>query len=72
MRLLGTNLPDLRFGSSGRGVAFMLVDQYRRRAAECLRIAGDLPDSSNRMLLIDMAQSWLLLAQQAEKNLPPT
>jgi hypothetical protein len=50
----------------------MLVDQYRRRAAECLRIAGDLPDSSNRLLLIDMAQSWLLLAQQAEKNLPPT
>ena len=47
----------------------MSVDKYRRHAVECLRIAEGVPDSINRMLLIDMAQTWLLLAQQAEKNL---
>jgi hypothetical protein len=47
----------------------MSVDKYRRHAVECLRIAEGVPDSVNRMLLIDMAQSWLLLAQQSEKNL---
>jgi hypothetical protein len=48
----------------------MSVDKYRRHAVECLRIAEGVPDPTNRMLLIDMAQSWLALAQQAEKNLP--
>jgi hypothetical protein len=47
----------------------MSVDKYRRHAVECLRIAEGVPDAANRMLLIDMAQSWLLLAQQSEKNL---
>ena len=46
----------------------MSVDKYRRHAVECLRIAEGVPDPRNRMLLIDMAQSWLVLAQQAEKN----
>ena len=49
----------------------MSVDKYRRHAVECLRIAEGLPDTVNRMQLIDMAQSWLLLAQQAEKTLIP-
>jgi hypothetical protein len=49
----------------------MTVDKYRRHAVECLRIAEGLPDSLNRMLLIDMAQSWLVLAQQAEKSPTP-
>jgi hypothetical protein len=46
----------------------MSVDKYRRHAVECLRIAEGIPESLNRMVLIDMAQSWLLLAQQAEKT----
>ena len=46
----------------------MSVDKYRRHAVECLRIAEGVPDPRNRMLLIDMAQSWLVLAQQAENN----
>ena len=47
----------------------MPIDKYRRHAVDCLRIAEGVPDLQNRMQLIDMAQSWLLLAQQAEKNL---
>jgi hypothetical protein len=49
----------------------MSVDKYRRHAVECLRIAEGIPESLNRMVLIDMAQSWLLLAQQAEKTDAP-
>jgi hypothetical protein len=46
----------------------MPPDEYRRHAAECLRIAEDVTDSHHRNLLIGMAQTWLNLAQQAEKN----
>ena len=44
----------------------MSVDKYRRHAVDCLRIAEGVPSPQSRMILIDMAQSWLLLAQQAE------
>jgi hypothetical protein len=41
---------------------------YRRYAAECLRLAENFTDAEDRMRLIDMAMAWLLLAQQAERN----
>jgi len=65
--------PPLRVSKCFRPVdqRLMSVDKYRRHAVECLRIAEGLPDTVNRMQLIDMAQSWLLLAQQAEKTLIP-
>ena len=40
-----------------------------RHAAECLRIAEGTANAQHRAALTDMAQSWLLLARQAEKNL---
>ena len=46
----------------------MSVDKYRRHAVDCLRIAEGVPSPQSRMILIDMAQSWLLLAQQAETS----
>ena len=46
----------------------MRPEKYRRHAAECLRIAEVVTDPQNRILLIHMAQAWLLLAQQIEKN----
>jgi hypothetical protein len=46
----------------------MRPEEYRRHAAECLRIAEVVTDPQNRILLIHMAQTWLLLAQQIEKN----
>ncbi len=49
---------------------FMTADEYRRNAAECLSIADDHTITPQRKaLLIAMAQSWLRLARQAEKNL---
>ncbi len=47
----------------------MSPDEYHRHAARCFRIAETTTDPRHKLLLIDMAQSWLLLASQAEKNL---
>jgi hypothetical protein len=45
------------------------MNEYRRHAAECLTIADDTATNpENKMLLIAMAQAWLRLAQQAERN----
>ncbi len=54
------------FGHWGR---LMAVDKYRRLAGECLRISEGFINSQSRTLLIHMAQAWLRLAHQAEKNL---
>jgi len=48
----------------------MPMNEYRRHAAECLAIADDPVISPQRkVMLIAMAQAWLRLAQEAEKNL---
>jgi hypothetical protein len=47
----------------------MPSEEYRQHAAECLRIAENLGDPQGRAGLIAMAQAWLQLARQAEKNL---
>jgi hypothetical protein len=40
-----------------------------RYAAECLRIAENIGDTQNKAALIVIAENWLHLANQAEKNL---
>jgi hypothetical protein len=47
----------------------MASDDYRRNAIECLRIADETLNARSRILLIHMAESWMRLAQQAERNL---
>ena len=37
---------------------------HQRRAAECLRLAHDAVDKTNKALLIEMAQTWVKLAEQ--------
>jgi hypothetical protein len=49
----------------------MAADEYRRNAIECLRIADETITARSRVLLIHMADAWMRLAQQAEKNLSP-
>jgi hypothetical protein len=44
-----------------------LVERYRFYAAECLRIAQDVP-ANEKLSLLNMAQSWLALAERAIKN----
>jgi hypothetical protein len=37
---------------------------HQRRAAECLRLAHEAVDKTNKALLIEMAQTWARLAEQ--------
>jgi hypothetical protein len=45
-----------------------LVERYRSYAAECVRLAQDVSVLKQKLTLLDMAQSWLALADQALKN----
>ena len=41
---------------------------YRLYAAHCVGIARDVVDSARKLALLDMAQAWVALAEQAENN----
>ena len=44
------------------------ADEYRRNAVNCLRVAERTADPAARATLLDMAQSWRILAEQADRN----
>lgn len=44
------------------------AEEYRRNALQCLRVAERTADPAARGTLLDMAQSWRVLADQAERN----
>jgi hypothetical protein len=44
---------------------------YRQRAQECLDLARTLTFGTERQVLIDMAQTWLELAEEQEAECPP-
>ena len=44
------------------------ADEYRRNAVNCLRVAERTADLAARAALLDMAQSWRVLAEQADRN----
>jgi len=48
--------------------AFDDLEQYRKRARHCLDAARTLTDRRRKLIALDMAQAWLKLAEQAEKN----
>jgi hypothetical protein len=41
---------------------------YRLYAAHCVGIARDIADSARKLALLDMAQAWVALAEQAENK----
>jgi hypothetical protein len=43
-------------------------EEYRWHAAGCILLAEESTDSAHRLALMEMAQAWLHLAKQAEKN----
>jgi hypothetical protein len=45
-----------------------LVACYRLYAANCIEVARDL-EPARKLALLNMAQAWLNLADQVEKNL---
>ena len=46
----------------------MSADLYRAYAHECLHFASGMETPSCKAVLLQMANAWLRLAQQAEKN----
>jgi hypothetical protein len=44
------------------------VIRYRQYASECVRLAAEVEAAGSKALLLDMAQSWVRLADLAEKN----
>jgi len=43
-------------------------EHYRQYALECLRLADGTSEPGAKAVLIDMAQAWIKLADQSEKN----
>ena len=43
-------------------------ERYRLYALDCLGLANKTNDFSTKTLLVDMAQAWVKLAEQAAKN----
>jgi hypothetical protein len=49
-----------------RGAEF--VERYRFYAAKCVKISQDIPDPAGKLILLEMAQSWLKLAELAAEG----
>jgi hypothetical protein len=49
-------------------VATELAALYRLHAAQCVDLAQRFSDSESKLALLHMAQSWVFMAEQAEKN----
>ena len=47
------------------------AEEYRRKAQECFDFAREISLESERAVVLDMAQTWLRLAEQQEKLQPP-
>ena len=41
---------------------------YRQYAAKCLEISQNIADIDRRLFLLNMAQDWLKLAEQVERE----
>jgi hypothetical protein len=45
-----------------------LAARYREYATTCVAMAQSLESADEKLVLLDMAQAWIALAKQAEKN----
>ena len=46
----------------------MGAEEYRRNARRCVELAHEMIDPTHSAKLIDLAASWIRLAEEAEKN----
>jgi hypothetical protein len=44
------------------------MGRYRKYAASCLKFAQSTADPNAKLALLDMAQIWIMLAEEAERN----
>ena len=45
----------------------MSADEYRHYAAQCIRVAQETEEASNKALLLEMARTWRELAHKSEQ-----
>ena len=45
--------------------------RYRQYASNCLRFAQEASDPASKSSILDVAQVWLTLADQTERDPPP-
>ena len=45
-----------------------LVERYRSYAAKCVKISRNISDPIGKLVILEMAQSWLDLAQRAAEE----
>ena len=55
-------------GNRSRAGGMMTPNDYRDQAGKCLWLVGQVGDEAARLALIEMAQIWLRLAAQCEKD----
>jgi hypothetical protein len=61
---------DLGFGTGSVATGDQ-SKRYRHYASECLRLAQLAPTSQEKDLLLQMAEAWRRLAEQAESSRKP-
>jgi hypothetical protein len=48
-----------------------LIEQYRRYAADCLKLSRSAANDADKALLLQMAETWRRLAERAETKAAP-
>ena len=56
-----------RIGTWGRPVDSRRA-RYLAAAEDCIRLAGQIVDPARKLVMIDLASTWMRLARQAAKN----
>jgi hypothetical protein len=51
----------------GRGIAVSRAEEYRRRSQQCLELAQHVSTWDGRIVPVQMAQTWLRLAEEHER-----
>jgi hypothetical protein len=59
-------LTALRYAEEGGGFRMKSFERYRRYAADCLTMAQSTTGAGDKALLLQMAETWRHLAEQAE------
>src|SRR5438552_1431934 len=62
-----SRVSSIKFRKGGH-TTMSRVDEYRRYAAECLRIAQETSDPEAKARLLNMAQKWRELGKKAEEG----
>jgi hypothetical protein len=51
-----------------RGITMARADEYRRYAAECIRVAQQTKKQEDKLVLLQMAETWRRLAERAAQS----